>query len=116
MLLAAIGPYGVTAALAAARAREFSIRSALGASGARLAAQVIGDTAVLAAAASAAGLSLAWLAARGFDGLLFGVTTRDPWLMAVAAGTVTAAALLAVWPAARRVRRTTPMEALRVDG
>ncbi len=116
MLLAAIGAYGVTAALAAARAREFSIRAALGASGARLAAQVIGDTAVLAAAASAAGLSLAWLAARGFDGLLFGVTTRDPWLMAVAAGTVTAAALLAVWPAARRVRHTTPMEALRVDG
>ena len=116
MLLAAIGAYGVTAALAAARAREFSIRAALGASGARLAAQVLGDTAVLAGAASAAGLTLAWLSARGFDGLLFGVTTRDPGLMAVAAGTVTAAALLAVWPAARRVRRTTPMEALRVDG
>ena len=116
MVLAAIGAYGVTAALAAARAREFSIRAALGASGGRLAAQVIGDTAVLAAAASAAGLTLAWLSGRGFDGLLFGVTTRDPWLMAIAAGTVTGAALVAVWPAARRVRHTTPMEALRADG
>ncbi len=116
MLLAAIGAYGVTAALAAARARELSIRAALGASGSRLAAQVIGDTAVLAAVACVAGLGVAWVGGRGLDGLLFGVTTRDPWPLVTAAATVVSAALLAVWPAARRVSRTTPGDALRADG
>lgn len=116
MLLAAIGAYGVTAALAAARTRELSIRAALGASGARLAAQVVGDAAMLAGAASVAGLAVAWLGGRGLDGLLFGVTARDPWPLAAAAGTVTTVALLAAWPAARRVRHTTPNEALRLDG
>lgn len=116
MLLAAIGAYGVAAALAAARTRELSIRAALGASGSRLAAQVVGDTAVLAAAACLSGLAVAWLAGRGLDGLLFGVTARDPWPLVAAACTVAAVALLAVWPAARRVGRTTPMEALRADG
>jgi putative ABC transport system permease protein len=116
MLLAAIGAYGVSAALAAARARELSIRAALGASGTRLAAQVMGDTALLAGVACVAGLAAAWFVGRGLDGLLFGVTARDPWALLTAAGTVTGAALLAVWPAARRVSRTTPMDALRADG
>jgi putative ABC transport system permease protein len=116
MVLAAIGAYGVTAALAAARAREFSIRAALGASGSRLAGEILGDAARLAGLASATGLGLAWLGSRGLDGLLFGISARDPWQLAIAAAIVTAAALLAVWPAARRVGRTTPMEALRVEG
>lgn len=116
MLLAAIGAYGVTAALAAARTRELSIRAALGASGARLAAQVIGDAALLAAAACVMGLAVVWLGGRGLDSLLFGVTTRDPWPLASAAVTLTGVALLAVWPAARRVGRTTPLEALRLEG
>ncbi len=116
MVLAAIGAYGVTAALAAARAREFSIRAALGAPGWRLAGDIIVDTARLATLASAAGLGLSWLGSLGLEGLLFGTSARDPWQLALAAAMVTAAALVAVWPAARRVGRTTPMAALRVDG
>ena len=115
MLLAVVGAYGVTAALATARAREFSIRAALGASGSTLRAHILADAVVLAGLASAAGLGLAWTAGRGLEGLLFGVTTRDPWLLAAAAATVTLAALAAAGPAAWRVGRTTPMEALRVD-
>ncbi len=116
MMLAVVGAYGVTAALAAARAREFSIRAALGASGGRLRSHILGDAAMLAGLASAAGLALAWIGGRGLEALLFGVTTRDPWLLAGAAATVTLSALAAAWPAASRVGRTTPMEALRTEG
>lgn len=113
--LAIVGAYGVTAALAAARVREFSIRAALGASGRRLEAHIFGETALLAAIASAVGVVAAWLAGRGLDALLFGVTARAPVQLALAVVTVTLAALVAAWPAARRVGRTQPMEALRLD-
>lgn len=116
MVLAVVGAYGVTAALAAARAREFSIRAALGASGRRLRARIVGDAALLAGLGSAVGLAITWLGGRGLDGLLFGVTTREPWLLAGAAATVIGAALASAWPAARRVGRTTPMDAIRLDG
>lgn len=115
MVLAVVGAYGVTAALTAARAREFSIRAALGASGRRLTAHIVADAAMLAGIASAAGIALAWLGGRGLDGLLFGVTTREPWLLVGAAATVTVSALAAAWPAASRAGRTTPMDALRLD-
>ncbi len=116
MVLAVVGAYGVTAALTAARAREFSIRAALGASGGRLRATIVADAALLALVASAAGLAIAWLGGRALDGLLFGVTARDPWLLTAAAVTVTVAALAAAGPSAWRAGRTTPMDALRLDG
>ncbi len=116
MVLAVVGAYGVTAALTAARAREFSIRAALGASGPRLRAHILGDAALLAGSASVLGIGIAWFGGRGLDGLLYGVTAREPWLLAGAAATVTVSALVAAWPAVKRVGRTTPMEALRVDG
>ncbi len=115
MVLAVVGAYGVTAALTAARAREFSIRAALGASGRRLTAHIVADAALLAGIASAVGIAIAWLGGRGLDGLLFGVTTREPWLLLGAAATVTVSALAAAWPAASRAGRTTPMEALRLN-
>ena len=116
MGLAALGAYGVTAALVAARAREFSIRAALGASGTRLAAHIVGDTVRTTGLASAIGLGLAWTGGRVLDGLLFGTTARDPWQLTAAATVVTGAAVLAIWPAARRAGRTAPLEALRIEG
>lgn len=116
MLLAVVGAYGVTAALAAARTREYSIRAALGASGRRLEAHIVGEAAVLALVACTTGVVAAWLGARALESLLFGVQPRDPWLIVGAAATVAVAALAAAWPAARRVGRTTPLEALRTDG
>lgn len=115
MAMAGVGAYGVMAALAAARAREFSIRAALGATASSLSAQVLGETAVLTAAAALLGLGGAVLGARGWEQLLYGVGARDPKVLAAAALTVALAALAAAWPAARRVARTSPIEALRVD-
>jgi predicted permease len=116
MAMAAVGAYGVVAALVSARAREFSIRAALGASGRMLTTQVLGETALLAALATALGLAGALAGANAWERLLYGVTARDPWVLGAAALTVAAAALLAAWPAARRVGQTSPSAALGVEG
>lgn len=115
MALAVVGAYGVTSALAAARAREFSIRAALGAPVSRLRSHIVGDAMRMAGVASAAGLGISLVAGPWLEGLLFEVTAHEPWLLASAAATVALSALAAAWPTAWRVGQTTPGEALRLD-
>jgi predicted permease len=115
MVMAAVGAYGVMAALATARRLEFSIRAALGAPAASLAAQVLGEAAALAGLAAVLGVGAAIAGARGWDQLLYGVQARDPRILAAAAATVTIAALAAAWPAARRAGRSSPADTLRLD-
>lgn len=115
IVMAGVGAYGVMAALAAARAREFSIRAALGAPASTLSAEVLGETAWLTLIAAALGLVGAIGGARAWERLLYGVGARDPWPLAAAALTVGIAALAAAWPAARRAGRTSPVDALRLE-
>ncbi len=116
MVLAAIGAYGVMTAAVAARTRELGVRSALGASARHLRGLVLGETALIAVAAAAAGLTLAAGGSGLLRALLYDVTPRDPWMLGTAAATVMAVALGAAWLPARRAARINPVDALRADG
>jgi ABC-type lipoprotein release transport system permease subunit len=114
LVLALGGTYGVTSYLVTQRTREIGIRLAVGA-GTRqivratlagsLAAIVIGMTVGLAVIATSAG----WL-----GDLLFGVSPRDPRILAGAAAILILAAITANWIPARRAARTDPVQSLRV--
>ena len=74
---------------------------------------ILGRGAALALIGSLVGLLAAFLLAQTVEGMLFGVTARDP----IAYGTVTAltigAVLLASYVPARRALRIAPVESLR---
>lgn len=90
------------------RRREFGIRSAMGASPARIARLVLGDGALIASAGIAVGLGPAWVVARALRSVQYEVTTTDPatWTLVIALlASVTA---LASWRPAREATRIDP--------
>jgi len=113
LLLAALGLYGVLAYLVTQRTREFGIRMALGAPRTRVARDVIGYGARLAAVGIAVGLAGGWVGTRLARSFLFGVQTHDPVTFALAPLALAAVALVASYFPARRAGRVNPMEALR---
>jgi hypothetical protein len=115
LLMAVVGAYGVMTSLSAARAREFSIRAALGAPGSQLGGGLLREAALLAVVAVVAGQTAAVLAGTSWNALLFGVGASDPRLLAAAGATLIAATLVACGPAAIRVARSNPIDALRAD-
>ena len=115
LLLAAIGVYGVIAYGVGQRRREFGIRMALGARARRVAAEVVGEGAALAAVGVGLGLAGALVLSRALRSLLFGVSASDPLVLAAGAAVLLAVALLASWIPARRAVRVDPSEALRQE-
>jgi predicted permease len=113
--LAMLGVYGLVAYAVSQRAREMGIRVALGAEPSSLVRLVLGRTAALTLAGSAAGLVLALLASGAVRGMLFGVTPGDPRVLVSVVAIMLAAALAASYLPARRILKQAPSRALR-DG
>ncbi len=113
LLLAAIGLYAVQAYAVAQRAREFAIRSALGANRSRLFTLVLGETARLLILGLVIGL--AGLVGIGitFASAFYGIAAVDPASMALVAIVLTLATLAASWFPAWRASRVAPDKALR---
>ena len=61
------------------------------------------------------GLAAALASTRVLRGMLFGVTTTDPWTYGAMIAVLGAAALVASWLPARRAARVDPMVAIRSD-
>jgi predicted permease len=112
-LLAAIGLYGVMAYSVAARTRELGLRLALGAEPARLRSMVLKQVGWMTAIGLAIGLLAAIGSGRAAETLLFGLSGRDPLVLAGAAAVLAAVVLAASYGPARRASRIEPMEALR---
>jgi len=115
MLLAAIGLYGVMAAIVTATTREIGVRAALGASPERLRRDVLAEALGMAGAGAVVGLVVALGASRLLSSLLFEVSPGDPLAMIGALVVLLLVALAAAYIPARRATRIDPATALRAD-
>ncbi len=112
-LLAIVGLYGVIAYGVGLRTQEFSTRMALGARAAQVQRMVAAQAARLAAGGIVFGLGGAYLLSRFLEGMVFGVSARDPLAYLGLPPLLLGVALLAGTIPARRAARVSPMQALR---
>lgn len=114
-LLASIGIYGVMAYSVVQRTREIGIRVALGATQSNVRGLVLREALIIAAIGLLIGVPATYAVGKYAEGILFGVTGRDPWMMAAAAVLLCGVTLLAGFLPARRAARIDPMVALRYE-
>lgn len=115
LVIATLGVFSTLAFSVSQRVREFGIRMALGADRGSVLRSVLAEGALVAAVALLVGSAGALLLGRLVSGLLFGVRPVDPLSLAVSAGTLGAAALLASLLPALRATRIQPTEALSAE-
>jgi ABC-type antimicrobial peptide transport system permease subunit len=115
LLLAAIGLFGVMAALVRDQTRELGIRMALGATPGRVRADVLRRASIIAAIGAAVGLVLALMTSRLLTTLLFQVSPTDPVALGVACLVLLGVAGAAAYLPARRATSIDPVQALRTD-
>jgi putative ABC transport system permease protein len=115
LLVAAVGLYSVMSYLVARRTHEIGVRVALGATGRAIAGLILRTGSALAGGGVVIGLTVSVVAGRFLEPLLFETSPRDIVVLAVAAGTILAVALLAGVLPARRATRVNPVTALRAE-
>jgi ABC-type antimicrobial peptide transport system permease subunit len=115
LAVAAVGVYSMVAHAAGQRRHEFGVRIALGARAGTVLALVLGEGVRTVAAGVVLGAALALAAGRLVASLLYGVSPRDPAVLAAVAGTLVAAAVVASLVPAWRASRVDPVEALRTE-
>ena len=113
LALAAIGVFGVMSYTVAQRAREISIRLALGAVPRDLVRMIVGRGLGLSAIGLIIGLAAAIALGRFIQGQLFGVALVDPVTFGGVPLVLVASAALACFVPARRATKLDPANALR---
>lgn len=115
LLLSAVGIYGVISYLVAQRRGEIGVRMALGARGAQVARQVVGQSLALVVIGAALGLAGAIAGTRVLRALLFEVSPTDPVVLVAVTALLVAIAIAASAVPAWRAARVDPGEALRAE-
>jgi predicted permease len=115
LLLAALGIYGVVAYSVAQRRQELGIRMTFGARGPDLRNMVMLQGMLPVVAGWAAGVLAALVASRVIQGLLFGVTPRDPLTIVSVTLVVLFTGAVACYVPAARTTKLDPMAALRYE-
>jgi putative ABC transport system permease protein len=113
MMLGLVGIYGVTSYIVSQRTGEIGVRLALGAEPRAVSGMIVRQGAIVALAGIAVGLGTALAGSRVLESLLYGVSPRDPIVLAATATLLFAVAIGACWLPARRAARLSPLEALR---
>jgi putative ABC transport system permease protein len=114
-LLATVGIYSLMAYYVAQRRHEIGVRMALGATRGEVFRSALGHAGRLSAVGLGLGLALAWLSSRLVEGVLFGIVTISPVLVAALALGLLAAALLASAVPAHQAARVDPAASLRAS-
>jgi predicted permease len=115
LLLAAIGLYGVLAYSVGQRTREIGIRMALGATRTNILRLVVRQGMGMVVIGLGVGLLFSLALARLLDRFVYGVTSRDPATILMAAVLLCAVGAMACWLPARRATHVDPLRALRQE-
>jgi predicted permease len=115
VLLAGVGVYGVVSYFVSRRTREIGIRLALGAGPRTVRRSVFLRALGVVAAGAAAGLVGAWALGGWVEGLLFGVTPRDPVALASAPLVLLGMGALAIAIPVLRHTRVDPAVTMRAE-
>jgi len=115
VLLAAIGLYAVISFMVVQQTQEIGIRIALGASPSGVVRMTMRYAVKSTSIAILLGIVGSLAAGRLLRSLLFGVSEKDPTMLAVSVTVVLALALVAAWIPSRRASRIDPLVALRCD-
>ena len=113
LALAATGIFGVMSYAVAQRAREISIRMALGARAGQVLRMIVGRAVALAAAGAILGMVGAVAFGRLIQNQLFGVTLLDPFTLGTVVVVLIGSAVAASFLPARRAAALDPASALR---
>jgi len=115
LLLATVGLYGVTSYTVARRTREIGIRMALGANRTGVVTMILHSALLHTLLGIAIGIPVAFYAVRLVKSQLYQLTTVNGGALAMAVGTLIAAACLAAIIPARRAASVDPMRTLRTE-
>jgi predicted permease len=115
LALGIVGIYGAMSYIVTQRTGEIGVRLALGAEPGRIARMIVRQGGVVALAGIAVGLAAAVAGGRLIESLLFGVSPRDPGVLAATTAILLGVVLLACWLPARRAARLSPLAALRTE-
>jgi predicted permease len=115
LALAAIGLYGLMAAVVRSQTREIGVRMALGATPDRLRREVLARALGVSAAGGLAGVVVALWGSRLLTALLFRVSPTDPASIAGSCAVLLGVAAMAAYLPARWATKVDPARALRAD-
>ncbi len=115
LVLAAVGLYGVIAFNVVQRLHELGVRVALGARTSDIIRLVVSEGVRVVAVGIVLGIGIALLTGRFVSPLLFHVSPRDPWVLALVGAALLAVAVAASLVPALRASRVDPNLALRAD-
>jgi ABC-type antimicrobial peptide transport system permease subunit len=113
LTLAAVGVYGVVSYSVTQRTHEIGVRLALGARPAQVRSMVLASGFGPGAIGLAAGLAGAIALGSVLDAVVFGISPRDPTVLASVVGVLALIILVAGWVPSRRAARVDPLESLR---
>jgi putative ABC transport system permease protein len=115
LLLGLVGIYGVVSYIVSQRTGEIGVRIALGAHPRNVARLIVRQSGTVALAGIAVGFAATLAGGRLVESLLYGVTPRDPGVLAGTALALLGVALVACWLPARRAARINPVDTLRAN-
>ena len=115
LTLATVGIYGLTAYSVSRRTHEIGLRTALGASPLQILFLVVGRGLLISLIGAAIGLAAAFQLTRAVAGMLYGVTSTDPFVFAAVPLLLVAVSLVASYIPARKATHIDPMVALRYE-
>ena len=115
LVLASVGIYGVISFAVSQRTREIGVRMALGARPADVLRMILTEGLKLVVVGMVLGIAAALMLTRLLEGMIYGVSMRDPFIFVLVNLLMVAVSLAACYVPARRAMRVDPLVALRYE-